>query len=100
MDGGDQADEGESFFAAVCDDRSPAPHDGLDAVELREQITQALDRLPESQKIAIVLNKYEHRSYEEIAEILDCSVMAVKSLLSRTAVQPATVTGRCLGTGD
>jgi DNA-directed RNA polymerase specialized sigma24 family protein len=33
--------------------------------------------------VAIILNKYEQKRYEDIAAILDCSTMAVKSLLSR-----------------
>ena len=55
----------------------------MDASELRQQVSYAIDQLPENQKVAIILNKYEQKSYEEIADILDCSTMAVKSLLSR-----------------
>ena len=41
------------------------------------------DALPDNQKVAIILNKFEGKSYEDIATILGCSEMAVKSLLSR-----------------
>ena len=46
-------------------------------------VMDAIEQLPEQQRASIILNKYEGLSYEEVAEILDCSVMAVKSLLSR-----------------
>ncbi len=77
------SDEDEAFRRDVPDDRSPSPSRDLDAEELSRTVGQAIDQLPENQKLAIILNKYEHKNYEEIAEILDCSTMAVKSLLSR-----------------
>lgn len=67
----------------VPDDHQPAPHDEMDQAELQRVLTAAIAELPENQRIAIVLNKYEDKNYEEIAEVLDMSTMAVKSLLSR-----------------
>ena len=46
-------------------------------------VKDALDALPENQKTAVLLCRYEELSYEAIAEILGCSVNAVKSLLHR-----------------
>ena len=51
--------------------------------ELAGQVAEAVAQLPEKQRIAIVLNKYEGLCYEEISQVLGCSTMAVKSLLSR-----------------
>lgn len=65
------------------DPTAAAPHDNMDNLELRQAVAKAVADLPDSQRIAIVLNKYEDKSYEEIAEVMDCSTMAVKSLLSR-----------------
>lgn len=76
-------DDGEGFQREVRDNRSSGPDEGLTNLELRQKVTQAIDQLPENQKVAIILNKYEHKSYEEIAEVLNCTTMAVKSLLSR-----------------
>ncbi len=67
----------------LTDTRTPAPPDGLDGEELTAQVADAMKDLPDNQRIAIVLNKYENKSYEDIAEILGCTTMAVKSLLSR-----------------
>jgi len=67
----------------VRDTRSEAPVARLDAEELRARILAAIAELPENQRIAITLNRFEHMSYQQIAAVLDCSTMAVKSLLSR-----------------
>jgi RNA polymerase sigma-70 factor (ECF subfamily) len=77
------SEDGEPFYRDVPDGRHTPPGDHLDADELRAKVAEAIEQLPENQKVAIILNKYEQKSYEEIATILNCSTMAVKSLLSR-----------------
>jgi RNA polymerase sigma-70 factor (ECF subfamily) len=51
--------------------------------ELQERIKEAVRELPEPQRTAVILCRYEGLSYEEIAEVLGCSVSATKSLLHR-----------------
>ena len=51
--------------------------------ELRQAVDAAIASLPESQRMAVVLRRYEAMPYEEIAEVLGLSVSAVKSLLFR-----------------
>ena len=46
-------------------------------------IRRAVESLPEKQRVAVVLHKYEEMDYSEIAKILDCSESALKSLLFR-----------------
>lgn len=77
------SDDGDSYYRDVPDTRHDLPHEKMDNHELREKVAQAINELPENQKIAIILNKYEQKSYEEIADIVNLSTMAVKSLLSR-----------------
>ena len=60
-----------------------APSTNLQHAELAARIQQALDKLNERQKMAVVLNKFEEMNYAEIAEVMSLSVKAVKSLLSR-----------------
>jgi len=43
----------------------------------------ALEKLPERQRTALLLNRYEDLSYQEIAEIMQCSVSSVESLIFR-----------------
>ncbi len=51
--------------------------------ELARKIEEALDELPENQRTAILLCRQDELSYEEIAEVLDCSLSATKSLIHR-----------------
>ena len=51
--------------------------------ELAGKIQEALAGLPENQRTAILLCQQDELSYEEIAEILDCSLSATKSLIHR-----------------
>jgi len=44
---------------------------------------EAINSLPENQKVAFTLNKYEELSYQEISEVMDMSVSSVESLLFR-----------------
>jgi RNA polymerase sigma-70 factor (ECF subfamily) len=55
----------------------------LEQKELSQAIQKAIDELPEEQRLALVLCDLEGLSYKEIAQILGCSVEAVKSRLFR-----------------
>lgn len=50
------------------------------------RIRQAIARLPERQRAAVVMHKYEELDYAAIAERLGCSVSAVKSLVNRAYI--------------
>lgn len=79
----DRDDAEGGYPRAIADTRQAVPDGAMRRRELAEQVAAALECLPESQRMAIVLNKYEGLCYEEIARVLDCTTMAVKSLLSR-----------------
>ena len=59
------------------------PVDTLLHGELAEKIEEALAALPENQRSALLMCRQEELSYEEIAEILGCSLPATKSLIHR-----------------
>ena len=65
------------------DETNLAPDASLLEVELRRTIEEAILQLPETQRMALVLRRYEQLSYEEIADVLELSVPAVKSVLFR-----------------
>ena len=65
------------------DPDSPSPAASMLDSELQAAIQRAIDSLPEVQRMAIILRRYEEMSYEEIAEVLKLSVPAVKSILFR-----------------
>jgi RNA polymerase sigma-70 factor, ECF subfamily len=65
------------------DQKTFSPPGSLLQRELTEKIEQALAELPENQRAAILLCRQDELSYEEIAQVLDCSVSATKSLIFR-----------------
>jgi RNA polymerase sigma-70 factor, ECF subfamily len=69
------------------DEHAVAPDATLLEHELQEAVDAAIARLPETQRMAVILRRYEELSYEEIAEALDQSVSAVKSLLFRARTE-------------
>ena len=52
-------------------------------MENAARLFKALDQLPDTQKVAFVLNKIEGLRYDEVAEVLDLSSSAVDGLLQR-----------------
>jgi RNA polymerase sigma-70 factor, ECF subfamily len=67
----------------VVDHRAPDPPKVLLQHELERKIQEALSALPENQRTAILLCRQADVSYEEIAQVLDCSLSATKSLIHR-----------------
>lgn len=55
----------------------------LDKAETREIVHLALGALNERQRMAVLLSKFEDMSYADIAQVMDLSPKAIKSLLSR-----------------
>jgi len=47
------------------------------------EVRQAIAALPEKQRAAVLMHKYEEMEYSQIARVLNCSESAVKSLLFR-----------------
>ena len=68
--------------------------------ELAAKIEAALAELPENQRTAILLCRQDELSYEEIAEVLDCSLSATKSLIHRGRETLKEKLKRYLQTGD
>jgi len=63
--------------------KAVTPETDFEKKELTKRVKEALNSLPENQRLAIVLKKYENLSYEEIAKIIGCSISAVDSLIQR-----------------
>jgi len=64
-------------------DDGPAPDRGLLAAETGARVEAALARLPERQREAIVLCHYQELGNTEAAALMEISVEALESLLSR-----------------
>src|SRR5262245_66503192 len=75
--------EGGAEDPPLKDETNLAPDESLLELELQQAIEEAIQRLPETQRMALVLRRYQQLSYEQIAEVLDLSVPADKSVLLR-----------------
>ncbi|HST62609.1 MAG TPA: sigma-70 family RNA polymerase sigma factor, partial [Longimicrobium sp.] len=65
--------------APVGDD----PLRSLERTELGRVVDEALARLPEAQREAFLLKHVEGRSYEEMADLLDAGISALKMRVMR-----------------
>jgi RNA polymerase sigma-70 factor (ECF subfamily) len=57
-----------------------------DRKEMKIIVQQAIQSLNDRQRMALLLSKFEGMSYSEIAEAMEMSIQAVKSLLSRARI--------------
>jgi RNA polymerase sigma-70 factor, ECF subfamily len=76
-------EDGEHALEETLADRAPSAEDILLERERSRQISDALRSLPDNQRMALILKRYDDLSYAEIAQIIGCSVSAVESLLIR-----------------
>ncbi len=77
----------ETTHRLVEDRHGSSPGDDLLHAELEASVDRAIEALPEKQRLAVVLRRYEEMPYEEIGAVLGMSVPAVKSLLFRARAQ-------------
>lgn len=78
--------EENSINTQIPDSHTPTPVQAILQNEQALVVKEALDSLPVNQKMTVVLYRYDRLSYEEIAEVIGCSVKAVKSLLHRAKI--------------
>jgi len=65
------------------DHRARPANQELAHQEFLQCLEQAIDQLPENQRIAVLLCREGDISYEEMAKVMGCSLSAVKSLIFR-----------------
>jgi len=70
-------------FPAGAREAGSSPEKLLEREAISRAISEALDRIPEKQRVAFILNKYQELSYAEVAGIMRTSEKAVKSLIHR-----------------
>ena len=75
-------EEGEAT-REFADETLPESEDRMAGVETGIRIQKVLDKLPANQKSALLLSRVEGLSYQEVAECLDTTESAVKSLIFR-----------------
>ena len=82
--GQERLDDGPADLPArQISDRRPSVEQEMVREVKREEIRRAVAALPEKQRAAVLMHKYEEMEYTQIAKVLGCSDSAVKSLLFR-----------------
>lgn len=64
-------------------DQGLKPDELVEQAELNETIQEAINQLPEQNRIAIILRDIQGFSYEDISSTLECPVGTVKSRINR-----------------
>jgi RNA polymerase sigma factor FliA len=72
--------QGNSLIDLIEDQRSPDPENEYEAHELRERLSQAINGLPEREKLLIALYYHENMTLREIGEIIQVSESRVCQL--------------------
>lgn len=83
LDAPAHTDSNEPRGHSVEDQRETKAPDLLLRGELEAKVAQAIGALPENQRTALLLWQRDELAYEDIAEVLGCSLSAVKSLIHR-----------------
>jgi len=73
----------DDFHLQTPDTQNTPPDKKLLEGELQKAIDQAINNLPEKQRMAVILRRYQNMSYDEIGKIVELSIPAVKSQLFR-----------------
>jgi RNA polymerase sigma-70 factor, ECF subfamily len=77
------AEPEDGHNAIEIEDLGATPFDQLAAHEVQQAVQHALQEIPQVFRGAVILRDLEGLSYEEIAEVLECSVGTVKSRILR-----------------
>ncbi len=73
----------ENSYVQIEDKLAVCPDQEILQAELKHEVDKAIQTLPEKQRLAVILRQYESMPYEQIADVLELSVSAVKSQLFR-----------------
>jgi RNA polymerase sigma-70 factor, ECF subfamily len=76
-------EKGEEGTRELADTSVPEVEELLAGIETGARIRKVLDKLPPNQKSALLLSRVEGLSYQEVAECLEATESAVKSLIFR-----------------
>ncbi len=85
LDAQSQSGSGNELLPSslVAVDKSPGPPETAELAEQKENIRLAIERLPENQRITLLLAYYEKMNYSDVAQILGCSQNTVKTHMFR-----------------
>ena len=69
--------------AALVPQAPPTPADELRRRSVAEALEQAIAKLPERRRLIFIMNRSDHLTYAEIAEVLEISIKTVETQMGR-----------------
>lgn len=75
--------EGDEALESLPDEAATGPEAGLEREDVVTAVRTSIARLPERQRMALILAKYQEMPYAEIAAVMGISEKAVKSTVHR-----------------
>ena len=79
----DEPNAPDSKDAYKISGETDSPDSDLENSQRTALLHEAIDSLPNNQRVAFTLNKYEDLSYKEISEVMQVSLSSVESLIHR-----------------
>ena len=76
-------DDSKEMPVRQVKDRMPSVEQSMVYQVKLDEVREAIAALPDKQRAAVLMHKYEEMEYSQIAKVLSCSESAVKSLLFR-----------------
>jgi RNA polymerase sigma-70 factor (ECF subfamily) len=76
-------DDSSETPARQVSDQRPTVEQNMVYQARLDEVRRAVAMLPEKQRAAVLMHKYEEMEYSQIAKVLNCSESAIKSLLFR-----------------
>lgn len=67
----------------ITENQQDQPDQNITEQQSKEILHRVIDKLPEKQRVAFTLNKYEELPYQQIADIMEISLASVESLIHR-----------------
>ncbi len=89
--------EGEGHARAGIAGPAPEPGESAEQAERDARVRAALDRLSPKLRAVVILRYFESLSYEDLAEVLQCSMGTVKSRLNRAHAALERILGSGVG---
>ena len=75
--------ENNAYSVNHLENRGPTPEEVVEQDEFNSLVQKCLSELSEEHRLILIAREMQELSYEEIAEVMQCSLGTVKSRLSR-----------------
>lgn len=82
-----RGDDNNDFLDATLSDRQEDPTQPLDRKEIADVVREAVARLGQRQRTAVELHQFKDWTYSEVAQKMEMTPEAAKSLLYRARIQ-------------